>query len=187
MGNNSEYSLPAASQVAETTDINSGVITSDPDIDELNKFLDDDDFFEANDLLGPEAFPSIEENPLANIKFDDTYDGLGEWDLFDDTSMFLRETAANDVNSMFDEDYGVVNHISHQAQPQLGDLSFATDELWGCDNQYQDRPYSFPSGKQYTNPSFTHPKNCVSLITTKPLTSMSSTACCVLKWISSSD
>lgn len=82
MGNGFEYSLPAASQVAEASYINCGVITCDPGIDELNKFLNDGDFFEANDLLGPEAFPSVEENPLTNIKTDDTYGGLGEWYLF---------------------------------------------------------------------------------------------------------
>ncbi|CAM8936308.1 unnamed protein product [Rhodiola kirilowii] len=129
MGSNFDYSQSAASQVVEVPDITSGF-----NVDELNDFLADGDFLEANDLLGPEPVPSGNDNTLENLRFDDAYDGLGEWDLYNDASMFLPETTANDLNSVFNEDNGMVKYFKYQVQPQLDDASFVTSELWEHQN-----------------------------------------------------
>uniref|UniRef100_A0A7N0TR06 NAC domain-containing protein n=1 Tax=Kalanchoe fedtschenkoi TaxID=63787 RepID=A0A7N0TR06_KALFE len=120
MGCSFDYSQPVASHVVEAPDISSGL-----NVDELNNFLADGDFLEANDLLGPEPITWGDDNPLENQWVDNTYDELGEWDLFDDASIFLHDTGASDL---FNGDDGMLNNFEYQ--PQLNDASNVTSELW---------------------------------------------------------
>uniref|UniRef100_A0A7N0TPJ3 NAC domain-containing protein n=1 Tax=Kalanchoe fedtschenkoi TaxID=63787 RepID=A0A7N0TPJ3_KALFE len=119
MGGSFDYFQSAASQVVEAPDITSG-----PNVSEMNDFLADGDFLEANDLLGPEPIPSGEDIPLGNLWFDDTYDGLGEWDLFNDVD-------ASHPNSVFNGVDGMLNNFEYRFEPRLDDTSIVTSEMWG--------------------------------------------------------
>nr|XP_034931220.1 NAC domain-containing protein 17-like isoform X1 [Populus alba] len=95
-------------------------VTSAPNYEQAPQ-LNEEDFLEIDDLIGPEPSFSNTEQPAENFQFDD-FDGLSEFDLYHDAAMFLRDMGPVDqeaVSCSYVNSYGcdMVNQASYQLQP----------------------------------------------------------------------
>ena len=95
-------------------------VTSAPNCEQAPQ-LNEEDFLEIDDLIGPEPSFSNTEQPAENLQFDD-FDGLSELDLYHDAAMFLRDMGPVDqeaVSCSYVNSYGcdMVNQASYQLQP----------------------------------------------------------------------
>jgi hypothetical protein len=83
--------------------------------------LNEEDFLEIDDLIGPEPSFYNTEQPAKNLQFDD-FDGFSEFDLYNDAAMLLRGMGPVDqeaVSCSYVSSYGcdMVNQASYQLQP----------------------------------------------------------------------
>nr|UBT01608.1 NAC transcription factor 03 [Litchi chinensis] len=100
-------------------------VTSSPRNGEQVLELYEEDFLEMDDLIGPEPKIASVEKPVEKVQFDE-FDGLHEFDLLQDASMFLNDMGSIDSvlgnNTVNQVDYhqqapSVVNQVDLPLQP----------------------------------------------------------------------
>uniref|UniRef100_A0A6N2MC09 NAC domain-containing protein n=1 Tax=Salix viminalis TaxID=40686 RepID=A0A6N2MC09_SALVM len=126
-------------------------VTSSPNCEEAPQ-LNEEDFLEIDDLIGPEPSFFSTEQPAENLKFDD-FDGLSELDVFDDAAIscsYVNSYACDVINQASYQlqpntitnlvDYHlqpnlVANQVDYELQPQFFDSEQMNSQLWVHDNQ----------------------------------------------------
>ncbi|KAJ6306760.1 hypothetical protein OIU78_021970 [Salix suchowensis] len=139
-------------------------VTSSPNCEEALR-LNEEDFLEIDDLIGPEPSFFSTEQPAENFKFDD-FDGLSELDVYDDAAMFFHgmgpvdqeavscsyvnsyacdvinqasyQLQPNTITNLVDyhlQPNLVANQVDYELQPQFFDSEQMNSQLWVHDNQ----------------------------------------------------
>ncbi|KAG5246115.1 hypothetical protein OIU77_019838 [Salix suchowensis] len=139
-------------------------VTSSPNCEEALR-LNEEDFLEIDDLIGPEPSFFSTEQPAENLKFDD-FDGLSELDVYDDAAMFFHgmgpvdqeavscsyvnsyacdvinqasyQLQPNTITNLVDyhlQPNLVANQVDYELQPQFFDSEQMNSQLWVHDNQ----------------------------------------------------
>ncbi|CAK9154198.1 unnamed protein product [Ilex paraguariensis] len=99
-------------------------VTSALDIHPQELHVAEEDFLEMDDLLGPEPTIQYVDNPLESLQFND-FDGLSEFDLFHDASMFLPEMGQGEPGQISQQcmnnlENGIVNPVSDPYLTNIG-------------------------------------------------------------------
>ncbi|KAI4352795.1 hypothetical protein L6164_007014 [Bauhinia variegata] len=135
-------------------------VTSTPQNQEKLPLLNEEDFLEIDDLLGPELAFSNMDKPLDNLQFED---GLSEFDLFHDAAMFFQEMGPIDQENSFPHPHmntlgGNLVNQDFQLLPYPEGVTEAASELWMhdqgrdvvCPSEQSDVSFSLPtSGVPY--------------------------------------
>lgn len=112
-------------------------ITSAPNLRKPEPLIiQEEDFLEIDDLIGPE--PSISDNDRAveNLQFEEP-DGLSEFDLYHDAAMFIHDMGP--ISQAIADPYmnilenNTLNQFDYQLQPNLDGAGQIENQLWTHD------------------------------------------------------
>ncbi|OMP06341.1 No apical meristem (NAM) protein [Corchorus capsularis] len=93
-------------------------VTSVADHFEQLPHVSEEDFLEIDDLIGPEPLTYGIEKPAENLPFNEL-DGLSEYDLFHDASMFLQDMGPIDQESvLFSHADNMMDQVNYQWEQQ---------------------------------------------------------------------
>ncbi|KAE8100344.1 hypothetical protein FH972_018251 [Carpinus fangiana] len=163
------YTQSATSQLqlCETPEI-----TSAPNLHKPEPFIiQEEDFLEIDDLIGPEPSFSDTDRPVENLQFEER-DGLSEFDIFHDAAMFINDMgpisqamAGPYMNILVNN---TQNQFDCQLQPNLDGAGQIDNQLWTHDIRSnihapaESNPGAFslpPSGVVYDSANFPTQEN----------------------------
>jgi hypothetical protein len=128
------YTQSATSQLqlCETSEI-----TSAPNLHKPEPFIiQEEDFLEIDDLIGPEPSFSDNDRPVENLQFEEP-DGLSEFDIFHDAAMFINDMGpisqaiAGPYMNILENN--TQNQFDCQLQPNLDGAGQIDNQLWTHD------------------------------------------------------